>query len=152
MRAESSIPHGTVSRYSNLDCRCDACRAAASEYNRLRYKVRRDDVIARATIWNRQHPEARRRTCGEYRQRYASERAAILEPINANSFCSCGAPVEVWHHVEPTTKLFGIGDSNRKRSLVEVWDELMKCVPMCRACHARLHNQKRDRDVSGRLA
>jgi hypothetical protein len=37
--------HGSYSSYSNYHCRCDACRAAASEYNR-RVRGRRKERIA----------------------------------------------------------------------------------------------------------
>lgn len=35
------VPHGTVSGYSNWDCRCDRCRSAWSEYLRERRALRR---------------------------------------------------------------------------------------------------------------
>jgi hypothetical protein len=33
-------PHGTYSRYTNQECRCDQCRAANAEYARRRRRER----------------------------------------------------------------------------------------------------------------
>jgi hypothetical protein len=31
-RAKADIPHGTTSRYTNRDCRCELCKAAQRAY------------------------------------------------------------------------------------------------------------------------
>ena len=42
----TEIPHGTVSGYSNWNCRCEECRAAWSAYLRERRKARKKKAVA----------------------------------------------------------------------------------------------------------
>ena len=48
----------------------------------------------------------------------------------------CGGTGEVFHHLDPSTKLFTIG-VNRGRAVTLA--EIEKCVVLCRPCHARRH-------------
>jgi len=42
------------------------------------------------------------------------------------------------HHIDPNTKLFGIGDKGYTRSWERVRAELDKCVLVCANCHREL--------------
>jgi hypothetical protein len=46
-----------------------------------------------------------------------------------------------FHHIDPSKKLFTIGDTIIRYPLKsQKWiDELLKCVPLCRNCHAEFH-------------
>jgi hypothetical protein len=65
--------HGTRSRYINGRCRCDACRAAESAYQRGYYEANRAKVLARSLAYYAEH----RDQVVEYQRNYyaASERA-----------------------------------------------------------------------------
>jgi hypothetical protein len=43
-----------------------------------------------------------------------------------------------YHHLDPTQKLFHLGDV-RGRSLREIDTEVLKCVVICANCHRKLH-------------
>jgi transposase len=43
-----------------------------------------------------------------------------------------------FHHVDPTTKSFGISDSRVSRSLVRARAEVQKCVLLCANCHGEV--------------
>ena len=45
-----------------------------------------------------------------------------------------------FHHVDPTTKKFGISDAvSGKYSRQEIEDEIKKCVLICSNCHVEIH-------------
>lgn len=52
----------------------------------------------------------------------------------------CGGTAVLWHHVDPTQKRYGISEM-MNCSQESIGAELAKCVPLCRACHWRRHNQ-----------
>jgi hypothetical protein len=45
-----------------------------------------------------------------------------------------------FHHVDPTTKRFGIAHRGAGRSLASLRDELAKCVLLCANCHAEVED------------
>jgi hypothetical protein len=47
----------------------------------------------------------------------------------------------VFHHVDPTTKLFSVGSANR--SIKAIVEELAKCVLWCKKCHNKYHHENR---------
>lgn len=57
--------------------------------------------------------------------------------------CFCGYEVEAlrWHHVDPTTKKFEIGDLRSRGRLDLIIDELPKCAPAGDRCHNNYHHQ-----------
>ena len=55
------------------------------------------------------------------------------------AFCGTVRPqVLVFHHTNPNTKNFGIGDAHFC-SLKSLFNELRKTIVLCRNCHAELH-------------
>lgn len=45
-----------------------------------------------------------------------------------------------FHHIDPTTKSFGIAAIGHTRSWEKLRVELDKCILICRNCHGELHN------------
>ncbi len=45
-----------------------------------------------------------------------------------------------FHHLEPTTKLFGIGSTSTTHSRQAYLNEAKKCVMLCSNCHRRIEN------------
>jgi 5-methylcytosine-specific restriction endonuclease McrA len=43
-----------------------------------------------------------------------------------------------FHHIDPTTKTFGIGSSGHSRSWERVLEELAKCILVCANCHREI--------------
>ncbi len=51
----------------------------------------------------------------------------------------------ILHHVDPTKKLFSLGDANNyQRTAKEIIDELAKCVRLCALCHHAAHQRLRE--------
>lgn len=51
--------------------------------------------------------------------------------------CGVGYPPYVldWHHLDPDTKLFGIGQGSFRNSKEKILEEMAKCVLLCANCH-----------------
>jgi len=62
-----------------------------------------------------------------------------IQALRATLTCDvCGGTVDLFHHVDPSTKRFNIGRGfGYTQENVEI--ELAKCIPMCKPCHTRLH-------------
>ena len=52
-----------------------------------------------------------------------------------------------FHHLDPKTKKFEIS-SNYDRSNKEFWDEIKKCIPLCRNCHTEFHHMERESKIT----
>ena len=44
-----------------------------------------------------------------------------------------------FHHIDPKTKSFGIGQKGYTRSWLKVKEELDKCILVCSNCHQEIH-------------
>jgi 5-methylcytosine-specific restriction endonuclease McrA len=71
---DASIPklkHGTLSGYHNHGCRCDACRAANTEYYR-KYRTDHREAHAETTRkWRAKHPDYQRDYYANHREKIA---------------------------------------------------------------------------------
>ena len=45
-----------------------------------------------------------------------------------------------FHHKDPKTKLFAIGDGSSTRNWCKIQNELDKCILLCHNCHSELHH------------
>jgi 5-methylcytosine-specific restriction endonuclease McrA len=45
-----------------------------------------------------------------------------------------------FHHLDPKTKLFGIGQFSKANSLDQLKEEIAKCVLLCSNCHTEVHD------------
>ena len=46
----------------------------------------------------------------------------------------------VFHHIDPSTKEFGVGSKGLTRSWEKTKKELVKCVLLCHNCHCEVHD------------
>ena len=69
----------------------------------------------------------------------------ILNRMKEAEGCPCGATHRklVWHHTDPDTKLFTVGNACSKFSWREILAELDKCVVLCSDCHGKAHKALR---------
>lgn len=66
---------------------------------------------------------------------------ALLQEWKDEGECEeCGGPAEVFHHPDPSTKLFNVGAGTR--SFDNMLAEIEKCKFLCHKCHTRLHKRK----------
>ena len=72
--------------------------------------------------------------------------------IEYKKTCSCSkCGDERWyildfHHKDPSKKSFEIS-SNYQRSKKDFWDEIKKCITLCRNCHSEFHYLERLNDI-----
>ncbi len=131
-RRDARDPQGI----GNQCLKCD--RAAARRWaaaNRERHRAASDRYAA-------ENPGRVRETA----RRRRGQRKAVVDAYRS-SCCACGATERIeMHHVAPKDKKFGLG-GGPARSLYAVWDELDKCVSLCRKCHRAVHRKQPDPHV-----
>ncbi len=74
------------------------------------------------------------------RRRREMKRILVAEAGGACILCGySGTPAALhFHHVDPTTKSFGVGYTGGTRSLAAARAEAAKCVLLCARCHAEV--------------
>jgi len=74
------------------------------------------------------------------RRRREMKRILVAEAGGACVLCGySGTPAALhFHHVDPTTKSFGVGYTGVTRSLAAARAEAAKCVLLCARCHAEV--------------
>jgi hypothetical protein len=98
-------------------------------------------IKARQSAWRAAHRD--RRNAQNLKARHA--RAAFIRGCKVGKVClRCQEP-DIdrlhFHHVDPETKLFQIGRSDR--SIAAIIIEMEKCVLLCRSCHTKTHHELR---------
>jgi len=53
-----------------------------------------------------------------------------------------------FHHLDPLTKQFGIGDGSSYTSLENTFNEIKKCIPLCSNCHREFHYYERTKNIN----
>jgi hypothetical protein len=76
----------------------------------------------------------------EYVKRSVNRRRVWLAEQKQGKPCvDCGIEyphyVLDWHHLDPATKLFGIGQGSFRNSRAKILEEMAKCVLLCANCH-----------------
>lgn len=69
--------------------------------------------------------------------------AALVEGFSHKcSYCGLRDAPQLYdfHHVDPSTKSFGIANSSTTRSKQAYADEAKKCIMLCANCHRRIEN------------
>lgn len=145
-----------------LDYRCKDCAKEYAQWYRDTYPEKVKEISAKTRAKNRErirqrqnekyainkkNPEYMRKRLEYAREHYPERREknrmATIEFNNQKGNCEkCGESRKYliqYHHIDPKTKLFSIGESvNSKRK--EVLDsETKKCVCLCSNCHDEFH-------------
>lgn len=90
----------------------------------------------------------------EYLKKAVAERRRTLK-LRAVSLmggkcmlCSYDTHVSIldFHHVDPTTKSFGISSGGFSRSWDSIYLEIQKCILVCANCHREIENGLRPQD------
>jgi len=53
-----------------------------------------------------------------------------------------------FHHIDPTQKDSEVSTLLRTQSKKSAWDEIAKCVVLCKNCHADFHYQERENGIN----
>lgn len=101
------------------------CKACHKIYNAGWQKAHPGHNKKYGAKWRKTHSKAITR--GDFKKRYYSHDCQ-----------GCGKPMQLWHHVDPTTKLYNVG---RMQGMLDttIEDEIAKCIPLCYSCHTILH-------------
>lgn len=110
-------------------------------------------------LYNKKYSAQHREATALYRKKYNARHREVLRARRASwephlslvaSRCArCGGfRGEVamhLHHLDPETKLFGVGEAMSARSFPDanILLEIERCVPLCRGCHLAVHKQIR---------
>lgn len=52
-----------------------------------------------------------------------------------------------FHHLDPSQKEFNIGERS-KHGLKRIWNEMEKCILLCRNCHSDFHHLERQNNIT----
>jgi predicted GNAT family acetyltransferase len=53
-----------------------------------------------------------------------------------------------FHHLDPSTKSFGIGNAWCYKSLKDAFEEMKKCIPLCSNCHREFHYLEKTNNIT----
>jgi hypothetical protein len=56
--------------------------------------------------------------------------------------------VKDWHHLDPTTKSFGLGRGRFRNSREKILEEIAKCILLCANCH-RIREYGKKNSIAG---
>lgn len=113
--------HGTTRAYAFFKCRCDACKRAASDYNRTWREANREQYRAALRRFARRNPD-KVRSYSEARAAvpFTEEALEYVELIERDPCVYCGSPSESIDHIDPVA---AGGDSD--------WDNLASACLTC---------------------
>ena len=138
--------HGTRSRYTHGQCRCELCCVANTTYKRRYYAANPEKKQEENSRYRATHPEEESARFKQMREERRAKCLAILGGVCAR----CGAtdetlpngrPLLEFDHLDPSTKKFEIA-SRITLGWAKLLRELKKCQLMCVPCHQR--KTKRD--------
>jgi len=85
------------------------------------------------------------------KQEQTKKRRAFVNEYKSKCTCKkCGDArpyVLDFHHIDPTQKLFDLGDASTK-SINVLKIELEKCITLCRNCHSEFHYLEKQHGIS----
>lgn len=100
------------------------CKECNKAYQKRHYTQNKSSYFA-----NKKAREAANRNwLKEYKSNLQCNRCPEADPICLD-----------FHHTDPSTKLFGIGNEHHKVSLKKLKEEIAKCEVLCANCHRKEH-------------
>ena len=99
--------------------------------------------------WNNAHKDERKLTTLAYQEIARATRKRRVDFILAQKsgkVCAiCGESDTtklIFHHVNPATKCFTLGEGGRQVTEHAILEEIAKCIILCRGCHTRHHKPR----------
>lgn len=81
----------------------------------------------------------------KYTKESIQRRRAEIDKLKDQPCKRCGGKfppyVMDFHHIDPTTKKFGIGSGSFRRSLKQLLEEIEKCELYCANCHRIIEHE-----------
>lgn len=113
----------------------------SKEDERAYYLANRDKIIARAKAHYRVNSDKKKKYASDRRLEQKLKAMALLG--GKCSRCSQDHPAALdFHHLDPALKRFRISDAvarAKKYPWEDVVEEVMKCILLCKNCHAIEH-------------
>ena len=92
------------------------------------YDVRKDD------------PEFKKKNQKKSAEQRARKKVFWLELTKDDVCEDCGETQYLeYHHIDPSTKLFNLGDGKFRYGRKKLICEKAKCIPLCPICHRKRH-------------
>lgn len=96
-----------------------------------------------ARQYRREHPEMYR----EAARRQRAPLQELLRNIKLERGCTDCGSIDInrlqFHHVDPSTKAFTLGNTAEARDLEAIIAEIRKCVVLCDPCHRSRHSRRK---------
>jgi hypothetical protein len=73
----------------------------------------------------------------------AAKHREAMDLLKAAGCADCGGPGDLFHHVDPATKLFNVGNG-WGYTAEKLAAEIAKCVVLCGSCHKIRHAKLRE--------
>lgn len=97
-------------------------------------------------LYKRQYYKSRSSAVKERALEYKKERVAEFQEFKSGVKCVvCDEDDNCcidFHHVDPATKTFAVSSKVRDVAFSTLMDEINKCIPVCKNCHAKFHAGK----------
>lgn len=94
-------------------------------------------------VWYPKNKERHKTLVAKRNRLLKKEIKEFLTILKQEKACSCGEQDYKcldFHHIDPTTKKFNIGDAVRERQTKRaILEEISKCEVLCANCHRKLH-------------
>lgn len=129
-------------------CGCETILEDRNKHGRKRKYVSGHNgrKYTNKTQYKREWNHRNRKSRYEYKKRYHRVRRLKLLDIFGNKCEDCqvayngsNAAIFHFHHLDPATKLFDIGNKITVRSWESILQEAEKCVMICANCHELKH-------------
>lgn len=128
------------------------------QYNKKYYQKHKKEILLCQAKWKLKH----KKQWEEYRKKYDFEHKKIYSNrakmgkrsvikycrnLRNNKCEICGNTTNLdFHHKDPTNKKFNITE---RRFLTGIlFDELERCILICRSCHLKLHRDKNNEKIA----
>ena len=120
--------------YRPSGVRHSCCKGCKREYAAVYRANNRMLLRAKVSAYTKANREAvRKRQLKHWRRRHALL-AAIKQCIGCRNCGATNGKLD-WHHVDPGTKRFNLGNSETLSSK-RIMSEMAQCVVLCASCHA----------------
>jgi Zn finger protein HypA/HybF involved in hydrogenase expression len=115
-------------------------KAGTKEYYKNYYQNKDKEVSeSQKQYWREkalQHNKERRHFVKEYKSKCSCKKCGDARPY-----------VLDFHHIDPSTKLFDLGDTSKK-GIKKLQEEIDKCVVLCKNCHSEFHYLEKEQNIS----
>jgi Zn finger protein HypA/HybF involved in hydrogenase expression len=111
----------------------------------------KDKAAESVKNWQLKNPDKVKEYDRLRKREQTKQRRAFMDEYKLK--CSCAKCndsrpyVLDFHHIDPSTKLFNLGDASKK-GIKTIEEELKKCITLCRNCHSEFHYLEKEQNIN----